>query len=50
MQKKVTNAKNKKAPNKGASNVVKKESIINYDVEVPKISKKELEKIKKSKK
>ena len=77
MQKKVTDAKNKKAPNKGASNVVKKESIFNYDVEVPsknnnkklkkkvqknkkrndekyidtkevpKISKKELEKIKK---
>ncbi len=79
MQKKVTDAKNKKAPNKGASNVVKKESIFNYDVEVPsknnnkklkkkvqknkkrndekyidtkevpKISKKELEKIKKKK-
>ena len=81
MQKKVTDAKNKKAPNKGASNVAKKESIFNYDVEVqskksnnkakkqgkrkndfsfddkyldtkevPKISKKNLNKIKKKKK
>ena len=79
MQKKVTQNKSKKAPKKGASNVAKKESIFNYDVEVPsknnnkklkkkvqnnkkrnddkyidtkeapKISKKELEKIKKRK-
>ena len=45
MQKKVTDAKNKKAPNKGASNVAKKESIFNYDVEVQ--SKKSKNKAKK---
>ena len=40
MQKKVTNAKNKKAPKKGASNVSKKEGIFNYDVEIPNNKKK----------